>query len=418
MTAAGLEADTNALQTILIVGAGQAGGRAAEAIRARGFAGRLLLVGDEAYLPYERPSLSKDVMLAGDDANCFSGWLQKEAFYSDQRIEWISDSIELIDCTNRTAALRHGSAIGFDLCLLATGGRARMLPGISEGRHVYSLRTLAHAMRLRERLTRSRTVAVVGGGFLGLEFAASAKARGLDVTVYESAPRLLSRAMPADFAQRLQAKHEAQGVRFVLEAGALQLNESQYGVTVVASSGAADFDFCVCAVGQVPNDELARISGIETGNGILVDALCRTSAPGIYAAGDCTNFPFGPRSRGVRLESWQNAQEQALVAARNMLGEAIEYRPTPWFWTDQYDWNVQMLGMPDSTIDHWVERSSDVDKTMLMGLRDGVIVYALAVNQGGELRAIRKLIEDVVPVDLAELADPSIKFRQLGRKSN
>jgi len=407
-----------AVQTILIVGAGQAGGRAAYALRAHGFGGRVLLVGDEAWLPYERPPLSKEVMRALDDEDCFSGWLHPETFYTDARIEWLNDSIEHIDCANRIATARRSGAIGFDLCLLTTGGRARELPGASMNRHVYTLRTLADALCLRERMAQARTVAVVGGGFLGLEFAASARARGLDVTVYECAPRLLSRAMPEIVADRLRAKHESHGVRFAFGASGLRIDQRDNGVTVSTDENTTDFDFCVCAVGQTPNEELARASGIAAQNGIVVDTCCRTSAPGIYAAGDCTNFPFGVSGRGMRLESWQNAQEQAQAAARNMLGETIEYRPTPWFWTDQYDWNIQMLGMLDGEIEQWVERPAAGDKTVLMGLRGGIVAYALAINQGGELRAIRGLVERAVRVDVAALADPSVKLRQLDHKAH
>lgn len=410
-------ADNSVPDTILIVGAGQAGGRAAETLRARGFEGRIVLVGEEACLPYERPPLSKDVMLAAEDANCFSAWLHPEAFYGDARIEWLCDHVERLDCAARIAVLRSHGAIRFDRCLLATGGRARELPVCGDARNVYSLRTLADAMRLRERMVNARTVAVIGGGFLGLEFAASARARGLEVTVYESAPRLLGRAVPEQFGGRLRSKHESHGVQFVFSAGPLEIGEAQAGVSVNGSQGAREYDFCVAAVGQLPNEELARASGIEVNNGILVDEWCRTSAPGIYAAGDCANFPFGRERRATRLESWQNAQEQAVVAARNLLGEMVEYRPLPWFWTDQYDWNIQIQGALDGTVEQWVERRGAGDKTLLMGLRGGAIVYALAVNQGGELRAIRGLVEGATVVDAAALADPSVKLRELARKA-
>ncbi|PFH29868.1 NAD(P)/FAD-dependent oxidoreductase [Burkholderia sp. JKS000303] len=404
-------------QTILVIGAGQAGGRAAEALRATGFTGRIVLAGDERVRPYERPPLSKDVLLADNDADCFAGWLQPESFYVDARIERRDEGVERLDVANRIAGFRNGPPLRFDQCLLATGGRARDLPGLPSGAHVYSLRTLADAMRLRERLTRSKSVAVIGGGFLGLEFAASARSRGLDVTIYETAPRLLGRAVPAAFADRLRAKHESHGVRFIFNADALRVDPRKHDVRMVTDGGTADFDFCVVAIGQTPNDDLARASGIATGNGILVDEYCRTSVPGIYAAGDCANFPFGATGQRLRLESWQNAQEQAIVAARNMAGEHTAYRPTPWFWTDQYDWNIQMLGMPDHSIEHWIERPSPDGKALSIGLRDGVIAYALAVNQGGELRALRRLVERGTSVDPAALADPAVKLRQLDHRA-
>ncbi|WP_413141448.1 NAD(P)/FAD-dependent oxidoreductase [Burkholderia cepacia] len=386
-------------------------------MRTQGFEGRIVLVGDEECLPYERPPLSKDVMLATEDANCFSAWLHPEAFYGDARIEWLCDYVERLDCAARIAVLRHHGAIHFDRCLLATGGRARELPVAGGARNVCSLRTLADAKRLRERMVNARAVAVIGGGFLGLEFAASAWARGLEVTVYESAPRLLGRAVPEQFADRLRLKHESHGVQFVFSPGPLEIGQSPAGVSVKGSQGTRAYDFCVAAIGQLPNEELARTSGIEVKNGILVDAWCRTSAPGIYAAGDCANFPFGPERRATRLESWQNAQEQAVVAARNMLGEMVEYRPLPWFWTDQYDWNIQIQGVLDGSIEQWIERRSADEKALLMGLRGGAIVYALAVNQGGVLRAIRGLIERATVVDAAALVDPSVRLRELARKA-
>jgi 3-phenylpropionate/trans-cinnamate dioxygenase ferredoxin reductase subunit len=410
-------AEGGVARTILIVGAGQAGGRAAQTLRAQGFDGRIVLIGDEQCLPYERPPLSKDVMLATQDASCFSAWLHPEAFYGDARIEWVCDHVERIDCEERIAVLRRGGAVRFDQCLLTTGGRAREFPTGGATGHVYSLRTLADAMRLRKRMVGARTVAVIGGGFLGLEFAASARARGLEVTVYESAPRLLGRAVPGQFADRLRSKHESHSVQFVFSVGPLEIDDAQAGVSVRGSQRAREYDFCVAAVGQLPNEELARASGIEVDNGIVVDVWCRTSAPGIYAAGDCASFPFGRDLRATRLESWQNAEEQAVVAARNMLGERVEYRPLPWFWTDQYDWNVQIQGMLDGPIEQWVERRGADEKMLLMGLRGDAIVYALAVNQGGELRAIRGLIERATAVDAAALADPSVRLRELARKA-
>jgi 3-phenylpropionate/trans-cinnamate dioxygenase ferredoxin reductase subunit len=398
-------------QTVLIIGAGQAGARAAEALRTHGFEGRVVLVGDERHAPYERPPLSKDVLVAQDDADCFKGWVHPTELYHTARIEWLSDRVLKLDTQRHVATLERSGELHYDHCLLTTGGRARQLPGMPEGPHTFYLRTLDDAMRLRARLESARSVAVIGGGFLGLEFAASARTRGLDVSVFESASSLLSRALPPAISERLRAKHETHGVCFVFNATELQVAEYATGVQV----GAENFDMCVIAIGQLPNDELAKAAGLATNNGISVDRHCRTSAPDVYAAGDCANFPYGASDRATRLESWQNAQEQAIVAARNIIGDAVAYQPTPWFWTDQYDWNIQMLGMPDAAIDQWIERAGADGKTMLMGLRDGVILHALAINHGGELRAIRRLVEETTPVDASMLADPTVKLRQLER---
>ncbi|VVE65215.1 pyridine nucleotide-disulfide oxidoreductase [Pandoraea anapnoica] len=401
--------------TYLIIGGGQAGGRAAETLRNQGVTGRVVIVGDESCPPYERPPLSKEVLTAPSDETCFNGWLHEAVFYQRAAIEQLEDRVTRLDTALQIAYLASGEQIHYDKCLIATGGRARMLSDIAQGERVLSLRTLSDALRLRKLLKRSRSVAVIGGGFLGLEFAASARARGLEVTVFEMAPRLLGKAMPAAFSQRLAAKHLALGVKLKLETGPISVVQRDDGVTVNAGTHTETFDFCVLAVGQTPNDDVARASGIEVSNGIVVDACCRTSAPNVFAAGDCANFPFGPGDGRIRLESWQNAQDQAIAAARSMLGDAAAYRPTPRFWTDQYDWNVQMIGLHDETVDQWVMRETHADKLVLIGLRNGVIVYALAVNQGGEVRALQRLIEQSIPVDPDRLSDMSLKLRQLER---
>ena len=406
------------METILMIGAGQAGGRAAETLRAHGFDGRVFLIGDEKNRPYERPPLSKAVLTAAHDNECFSAWLHSSEFYGVNKIDWLADSVEKLDVIRRVATLQSGLRVRFDKCLLTTGGRARHLASVPDSRHVFTLRTLPDALNIRDRMTDARSVAVIGGGFLGLEFAASARVRGIDVTVIESGKRLLGRALPSEFSERLRVKHEQNDVKFMFDAELVSSVEHNAGVALTFANHASQhFDFVVVAVGQEPNEELAKESGLETGNGICVDTHCESSVAGIYAAGDCANFPFGADERRVRLESWQNAQDQAIVAARNMLGESIEYRPTPWFWTDQYDWNLQMLGMLDGSVDHWIERQASEDKTLLMGLRDSVIVYALAVNSGGDLRAIRRLVEQTVQIDAAALADPSVKLRQIERNA-
>jgi 3-phenylpropionate/trans-cinnamate dioxygenase ferredoxin reductase subunit len=406
-------------ETFLIVGAGQAGGQAAQALRENGFGGRIVLVGDEAWRPYERPPLSKDVLLAPSDDDCFKGWMHEAQFYETSAVELHRGAVARLDTGKRVAVLADGRELPYDKCLLATGGRARQIDQAPCGPRIVSLRTLDDAMRLRGLIAQSRSVAVIGGGFLGLEFAASASRRGLRVTVFEQGACLLPRALPAVFAEKLRAKHEAQGVRIVLDSGALRIEESDAGVVVASKDAdAVTFDFCVIAVGQMPNDVVARASGIETGNGIVVDRYCRTSAPHVYAAGDCANFPFGDAGQPLRLESWQNAQQQAMTAAKNMLGEPSAYQITPWFWTDQYDWNIQMLGLLDAGIDRWIERPGADEKSMLIGLRGNVMVYALAINQGGDLRAIRRLVEQAVPVDPEQLADTSVKLRQIERQAH
>ena len=404
------------MKTILIIGAGQAGGRAAMTLREAGFSGRIVLAGDEAERPYERPPLSKQVLTAPDDATCFDAWLHPQSMYDEQRVEWCHERVCALDLDAHHATFASGELLRWDACLFATGGSARTLPMLDGHPHVVTLRTLADAMHLRERLSRTRRLVIVGGGFLGLEVAASARQRNLEVTVIEAADALLQRALPQHFARRLQEKHEAHGVAFRLGATlAASTTNGEHIALTLAGGELIDADLCLVAIGQRPNDALARAAGLATDNGIVVDAHCRTSHADVYAAGDCTNFPLHPDGSRVRLESWQNAQEQAAVAARNLLGERTMYRVTPWFWTDQFDWNIQMLGAPGATVDTWVERRTSADRTLLMGLRGPVITQAIAVNSGGDLRAIRRLVDEAVPVDREALTNPAIKLRQIER---
>jgi len=402
----------------LIVGAGQAGGYAAQALRAGGYRGRLLLVGDEPFAPYERPPLSKSVLLAEDSESGFEAWLDESGFRDGSIAEHIVGRVAHLDTGRRQAWLESGETLDYEKCLLATGGRARPLAAAPPSGRIAYLRTLNDALQLRGLIAQSRSAAVIGGGFLGLEIAASARTRGLAVTVFESAPRLLARAMPTGFSDRLLRKHALHGVRVVLNSGAVRIEEQDAAVEVSNEREVSTFDLCVIAVGQEPNDGLARASGIAVNNGIVVDERCRTSAPDVYAAGDCTNFPLGRTGRRTRLESWQNAKDQAIVAAQNMLGDPSSYDPTPWFWTDQYDWNIQMLGLMDDSIDRWVTRQAADDKTLIMGLHGRAVVYALALNQGGELRALKRIVEQGILIDPERLADMSVKLRQVDRAAH
>jgi 3-phenylpropionate/trans-cinnamate dioxygenase ferredoxin reductase component len=401
-------------ETAFIVGAGQAGGQAASALRLAGFVGRIVIAGDEPHRPYERPPLSKSV-LTDQPADAFSADLHPAPYYAEQNIEHRPGvRVASIDPQAHRARLADGEMISFDCCLIATGGRARRLPGWPQGPRVLTLRDLADAARLRQALGEARHVAIVGGGFLGLEVASSAATQGVAVTVVEAAARLLSRAVPAAFATRLLGRHQQDGTAFHLGRQVTQCREEPGCVNLLLDDGEMiRADVCLVAVGQEPDVGLAQAAGLAIDNGISVDAQCRTSYPDIYAAGDCASFPFGPDGRRVRLESWQNANEQARCAAHNMLGKSDVYRPTPWFWTDQCGWNVQMLGLHDGAPYDWVERRVSDDKLILFGLRAGLLAYALAQNAGGDMRVLRQMMERSNAPDVVALADPAVKLRSL-----
>lgn len=334
---------------MVIVGAGQAGGRAAEAARMAGYEGKLVLIGEEPSAPYERPPLSKEI-LSGEASE--SDLL---LFSSEEMNRLALDfrpglSVRSIDRDARQLALSDGTTCGYDALLLATGARPRQLeiPGSDLGGILY-LRSHADARVLKETLAGAEAVAVVGGGFIGLEVASTARAAGKQVTVLERDARLVSRILPATVSEQLAERARAAGVDVRTGVDVTGFNGEDGAVLSVtlASGDAVKADLVVIGVGAVPNVELAVAAGLAVDGGIVVDANGRTSDPSIFAAGDVANYPHAPGGRPMRLESWQNAQDQAAAAGRSMVGTQTRYEGIPWFWTDQFGLNIQILGIPD-----------------------------------------------------------------------
>jgi len=407
----------------LIVGAGQAGATAAAALRTLGHTGRIVLAGDEASLPYERPPLTKAVLAdAGMDGRI---GIHPAGFHDAQSIELrLGAGVVAIDAARRLARFGDGSELAFSRCLIATGGRARTLPSLPPGTpHVHYVRTLADAQALRAAMAGLPSLCVLGGGFLGLEVAATARAAGLAVSVVEAAPRLLPRAVPPEFSAWLAGRAAAAGV-------ALRLGRSCTSIAAMADGVALAFDdgstlhapLLVVAIGQTPEVALARDCGLALhphNGGIRIDAQCRTSAPDIYAAGDCASQVQPLAGEELRLESWQSANEQARIAAAAMLGVPTEVAATPWFWSDQFGCNIQMLGLPGAATTYHLRGEAAIDGTpkfMLLGLdANHRLGYAIAVNAGGDLRPLRALVGQRIPCDPAQLRDVSIPPRQLVR---
>jgi 3-phenylpropionate/trans-cinnamate dioxygenase ferredoxin reductase subunit len=414
----------SALGNIVIVGAGQAGGRCAHALREFGYTGRIMLIGDEAEHPYERPPLSK--ALLGPAAATTRIHLHALESYAQRGIElMLGRRVARLLPKRRELILDDETVLGYDRCILATGGRARMWPGrlSGNGGRVVTLRSVHDAHALRERLNNAKRVAIIGGGFLGLECADAACSLGLDVTVIESGDRLLPGKLPTALGAQLQHRHTDRGVTFRLgdEVEYIVDEDGASEVHVQLKSGEdVAADVCLVAIGQVPNDALAVEAGLETGNGIHVDACCRTSAADVYAAGDCASFPFGLDARRIRLESWQNAEQQSRVAAANAFGMNEMYSPLPWFWTDQTGWNFQFLGMQDATAPdpEWLVRrtpDSANERSVWLSMRGNVIAAAVAVNSGGDMQPLRKLIGSAARLDRALLLDPSVRLSTLSK---
>jgi 3-phenylpropionate/trans-cinnamate dioxygenase ferredoxin reductase subunit len=334
---------------IVIVGAGEAGARAAAALRENHYSGAITLIGEERHLPYERPPLSKAAMTAIDEPGAAT--IMTEAQLAAHGIRHLSGvMVTDIDRAGHSVLLDDGSRIPYARLLLATGARPRKLttPG-ADAETVLYLRTFSDALAMRACLQPGSRLAVIGGGFIGLEIAASAKGRGCSVTVVEMAPRILGRAVPAEVASVVAEAHTAAGIRQIVGIGVAGIErQGSERVVVLADGTRLVCDAIIAGVGAIPETGLAEKAGLTIENGIRVNGQLRTDDPDIFAAGDCCAFPhpvFG--GRRLRLEAWRNAQDQGNHAARAMLGETAAFEVVPWFWSDQHDQTLQIAGLPD-----------------------------------------------------------------------
>ncbi|KVS46772.1 anthranilate 1,2-dioxygenase system ferredoxin--NAD(+) reductase [Burkholderia ubonensis] len=398
---------------VLIVGAGHAARRTAEALRARNPDVRIVMIGAERELPYDRPALSKDALLSdGGEARAF---VRDAAWYDAQRIALrLGTRVDAIERDAQRVRLDDGATLPYRRLVLATGSRVRRFGGpVDAGVPLHYVRTVADARALRAALAPGKHVAVLGGGFIGLEVAAAARQLGCAVTVIDPAARLLQRALPdvvGAFAQRM---HDGRGVEFRLSALPRAIRRGASGGAVVETDGGdVTADIVVVGIGVVPNVELAQAAGLDVDNGVRVDAGCRTGDPAIFAAGEVT-IHFNPLlGRHVRIESWQVAENQPAVAAANALGANEAYAELPWLWSDQYDCNLQMLGLFGGERTTVVRGDPSKGAFSVFGLGDdGRLVAAAAVNAGRDIGACRRMIAaDAVP-DPERLADPAVNLK-------
>jgi 3-phenylpropionate/trans-cinnamate dioxygenase ferredoxin reductase component len=403
---------------IVILGAGHAGGRAAEALRGAGFAGKLTLVGSESHPPYERPPLSKE-LLAGTCA-VERTYLKPRAFYDEAGIALRlgTAAVEIERATQRVR-LADGAALPYDSLLLTLGARARRLalPGGS-GPGVYYLRDIDDCLALREVLAAGRRLIVIGAGFIGLEAAAVARLRGCAVTVLEAAAMPLARVAPPALGAFFAALHRRHGVdlRTDVAVTAIEAHGGASAVTLASGESLAA-DAVLVSIGAVPNSELATAAGLAVEDGILVDAHGRSSDPAVFAAGDVTRH-FNPLlGRRIRLEAWQNAQNQAIAVAKVMAGGTEPYAELPWFWSDQYDVNLQTAGAPERWDEIvWRGRAED-GRFTLFYLDRGIPVGGATVNNARDMRFVKLLAAQGRPVDRVRLGDPATKLADLAKAS-
>jgi 3-phenylpropionate/trans-cinnamate dioxygenase ferredoxin reductase subunit len=403
---------------MVIIGGGECGARAALALRETGYAGQVTLIGAEPHLPYERPPLSKEFMV-GDGEPAPTTIASTERLASAGIATVLNTAVAKIDRAARQVALADGAAIGYDKLLIATGAQSRHLPLAGPGNRVHYLRTLNDAVRLRPWLRTGVHIAVIGGGFIGLEIAASARKRGAEVTVIEALPRVLSRIVPEEIAAVVAARHGHENVDLRCGVGVARIEESPDNVAVMLSDGHhLPADLLVIGIGAIPVTAIAEDAALHVANGIVVDEYLRTNDPDIYAAGDCCSFPLAIYGgRRVRLESWRNAQDQGALAARNMAGANEALSALPWFWSDQYDLTLQIAGLPDEGR-QTARREIGADAFVLFHLAgDGRLVAASGIGRGTvvarDIRLAEILIAQRADPDPALLAAPEIKLKSL-----
>ncbi|MBX5042141.1 FAD-dependent oxidoreductase [Rhizobium lentis] len=401
----------------VILGAGECGARAAFALREKGFDGEITLVGAETLHPYERPPLSK---AAGADASD-PKFIAAAEKYAESGIRLMTGlEAKNFDTASRTVTLSDGTALSYDKLLLATGASARSFPGAPENSpHIRSLRTHHDAAALRDVMKPGRHLAIIGGGFIGLELAATARLLGADVIVIEGLERVLKRGVPEEVAHLLTERHRAEGVDIRCGVSIETLTEEGSKAVIKLSTGEAiAADLALVGIGARPNVDIAERAGLAIDNGIAVDSHLQTSAPDVFAAGDCCSFPLSIYGgRRVRLESWRNAQEQGTLAAANMLGLEEAVSSVPWFWSDQYDLTLQISGLAEGAVTHQ-RRELGAGAFILFHLdAGGRLIAASGIGPGNavarDIRLAEMLIAAGARPDPAALAASDIKLKSL-----
>ena len=401
-------------ERVVIAGAGHAAGQLVASLKQHKFDGQIVLVGDEAHLPYQRPPLSKK-FLSGDLA-AERLYVKPPAFYEDPQIELRLDTvITKIGRASKTLKTENGDDISYDKLILALGSRVRRLSiegADLEG--VHYLRSIDDVNGIRAETENRKNAVIVGAGYIGLEVAAVTRQLGLDVTVVELADRVMSRVVSPEISDFYQIEHTTQGVKLRLSTGITAFRGEGHINAVETEDGELiPADFVVVGIGIIPNVELASDADLAVEDGIVVNDQCQTSDPSIYAVGDCTAHPNSIYDRQLRLESVHNALEQAKTAVNNICGKETHYSQVPWFWSDQYDLKLQIAGL-STGYDDIVVRGNPADRSFAcLYLKDGKLIATDAVNSPKEFVQSKALIAARTVVDREELADTEVPLKEL-----
>ena len=402
------------MSELVIVGAGHGAGQVVASLLQKKFAGRVTIVGEEKWYPYQRPPLSNKFLSAALPAERL--YFKPESFYDVPSVDVVLDTrVTAIDRDARTINTSSGSVYAYDQLVLATGSRPRLLtvPG-AELAGIHYLRGIDDVTGIRAEMAAGKRMAIVGAGYIGLEVAAVAATAGLDVTVIEMAARVMSRVVSPELSDYYQDVHRRNGVTLRLSTGVVGFTgDERVAAVQLDDGGTVDADIVVIGIGIVPTVELAADCGLKVSDGIVVDDHCRTSDPRIYAIGDCTWHPNSIRGTDLRLESVHNALDQAKTAAANICGDEATYAQVPWFWSDQYDLKLQIAGISQG-YDQVVMRGDPAsDAFACLYLRDGALIAIDAVNNPKDFVQSKALIAAHAVVDPAVLADTSIELKNM-----
>lgn len=402
------------IERVIIAGAGHAAGQTIATLKKQKFAGEIVLIGDEPYLPYQRPPLSKK-FLSGD-LSAERLHVKPESFYNDPKIEVrLETPIVAIDRDSKTLRTVHGDSVSYDKLVLALGSRVRRLSiDGADLDGVHYLRTIADVNSIRAELKNRKHAVIIGAGYIGLEVAAVIRQLGLDVTVVEMADRVMSRVVSAEISDFYQIEHTSHGVKLRLSTGITAFRGSdRINAVEIADGEQVPADFAVVGVGIVPNTELAADAGLIVDDGIVVDDQCQTNDSNIYAVGDCTAHPNAIYNRQLRLESVHNALEQAKTAASNICGNEAHYSQVPWFWSDQYDLKLQIAGL-STGYDDVIIRGNPADRSFAcLYLKDGRLIATDAVNSPRDFLQSKVLIAGQLRIDRDKLADANVQLKDL-----
>jgi 3-phenylpropionate/trans-cinnamate dioxygenase ferredoxin reductase subunit len=400
--------------TIVIVGAGHAAGQIVATLKQQKFDGRIVLLGEESYLPYQRPPLSKKFLAGEMPAERL--YVKPATFYDSANIDvYLRTRVTAIDRKGHRVRTSDGQEIAYDKLILATGSRVRKLPGHDHPRGLHYLRNIDDVLAIQADLEGARNVVIIGAGYIGLEVAAVTRTLGKEVTVIEMADRVMSRVVSPEVSAFYEQEHRSHGVLLLPGTGLAGVDADERVQSVRTSDGQIlPADIVLVGVGIEPNTELASAADLAVDNGIVVDARCRTADPNIFAVGDCTSHPSEIYGRRLRLESVHNALEQAKTAATNALGGNLVYSEVPWFWSDQYDLKLQIAGLSQG-YDQVVIRGEPAERSFAcLYLSAGKLIAIDAINAPRDFMQAKPLIAAGLHPEISSLENRDVALKNLG----